>query len=194
LPCEELKKGYQSQSRLRQSRQLAEASGTPTILAWMASMEAEAYANLREEHMCLKVLGQAERLTDRSGVEEDAHKIKFDYARFAGYKGVCYLRLRQPDAALIALNEGNNTKYGALSVRQRSIHLVDSAAAHNQLGEIEEACRLATQALMMTDQTKSLLVTQRLLDFRQSIKKQWEASHPVEEFDTQLVLRGVLPA
>src|SRR6266487_2099275 len=179
---------------LQAARQLAGANGTPTILAWMASMEAEACANLHDEHASLKVLGQAERLTDHSRVEEDPHEIKFDHARFAGYKGVCYLRLQQPEAALIALNEGTNLTYGALSVRQQSILLADSAAAHNQLGEIEEACGLATQALMMTDQTKSLLVTQRLLDFRQSIKKQWESSQPVKEFDTQLVLRGVLPA
>jgi len=174
------------------ARKLVEPRGASAILAWIASMEAEAYANLHDEHACLQVLGQVERFMERSKNGEDHLEIKFDYARFVGYKGVCHLRLRQAEAALSALNEGV-TAVGTLSARQKSIIVADTAAAYTQQGEIEEACRLAIQALAMTDQTKSLLASQRILDVRREMN-QWKTSQPVKEFDTQLVLRGIFPS
>jgi transcriptional regulator with XRE-family HTH domain len=177
---------------LQAARQLAQSSGAPTTLAWIASMEAEAYANLNEERACFQTLGQAEHIAERLGNKEDPYGIKFDYARFLGYKGVCHLRLQQPAEALSALS-GIAGPSGAISSRQSSIVMTDLAAAYSQLGEVEEACKLATQALTKVDQTKSLLVIQRLLDVRHDMKP-WQTSPAVKELDKQLVLRGALPA
>jgi hypothetical protein len=107
-----------------------------------------------------------------------------------GYKGVCYLRLQQPEAALLALNEGVKL-IDSTSTRQKSIMIADSASAYGQQGEIEKACECAIQALTMTDQTKSQLVLQRLRDFRRDIKA-WENTKYVRDFDEQMTLRSIL--
>jgi tetratricopeptide (TPR) repeat protein len=176
---------------LQAAKRLAVTHSSSTILAWIASMEAEAHANLHDEHACLEVLTQAESLVGQLKREEDPYGIKFDYARFIGYRGVCHLRLQQPEDAISALQEGNNLTT-TLSARQRSIIVADSAAAYNQQGEVEEASRLLIQALTMTDRTKSLLATQRILDIRRDMM-QWGISQSVKELDNQLALRGILP-
>jgi transcriptional regulator with XRE-family HTH domain len=175
---------------LQEAQRLAAQHSTAIIRAWLASVEAEAYANLHDERNCLQTLKQAERIVEQVKTREDAYDVRFDYARLVGYKGVCHLRLHQPEAALLALNEGVKL-IDSTSTRQKSIMIADSASAYGQQGEIEKACECAIQALTMTDQTKSQLVLQRLRDFRRDIKM-WENTKYVRDFDEQMTLRSIL--
>lgn len=182
------KKPQEALPLLLSARRLAETYEMPAIFTWISAMEAEAYADLHDETCCFQSLRRAEQIVEQTGTKEDSHEIKFDYARFIGYKGLCYLRLQKPEVALSALNE--SAQLNTLSVRQRSIILTDSAAAYTQQGEIEEACSLSIQALSMTDHTKSSLVRQRLLNVRRDMVR-WENSQLIKEFDSQLALRGI---
>jgi transcriptional regulator with XRE-family HTH domain/tetratricopeptide (TPR) repeat protein len=173
---------------LRQAQELASQHCKATTRAWLASVEAEAQANLYDASACLRALKQAERFINPSETGDTPHEVRFDYARFLGYKGVCYLRLQQPNEALEALNEGAKL-IDSTSVRQRSIILADSAAAYAQKEEVEAACEQAIRALTLTDQTKSELVMLRLQDFRRIVKK-WETASYVKEFDEQMALRS----
>lgn len=175
---------------LQEAQRLSAQHSTAIIRAWLASVEAEAHANLHDKRNCLQTLKQAERTIEQVKAREDAYDVRFDYARFVGYKGVCHLRLQQPEAALVALNEGVNL-IDSTSTRQQSIIIADSASAYSQQGEIEKACECAIQALTMTDQTKSQLVLQRLRDFRRNIKA-WENTSYVRAFDEQMTLRSIL--
>jgi len=116
--------------------------------------------------------------------------VKFDYSRFLGYKGTCYLRLEKGSDALAALKEGASS-IDTSSVRQRSIILVDSADAYRQLRKIEEASKCAIQALELTDLTKSDLVLQRLLKVRDDMQP-WAKTKYVRDLDTQMALRAAL--
>jgi len=173
---------------LRQAQDLASRHDVATTRAWLASVEAEAQANLHDESACLRALKQSEHFLGLSAAGDTPHEVRFDYPRFLGYKGVCFLRLEQPDEALEALNEGAKL-IDSTSVRQQSIILVDSAAAYAQKAEVEVACERAIQALTLTDQTKSELVLLRLRDFRRIVKK-WETASYVKEFDEQMALRS----
>lgn len=175
---------------LRQAQDLASRNSAVTTRAWLASVEAEAQANLHDELACLRALKQAEHFLGLSAAGDTPHEVRFDYARLLGYKGICHIRLEQPDEALESLSEGAKLIDSA-SVRQRSIILVDSAAAYVQKTEVEIACEHAIQALTLTDQTKSELVMLRLHDFRRIVKK-WETASYVKDFDEQMALRTTL--
>lgn len=175
---------------LQEAQHLAAQHSTATIRAWLACIEAEAQANLRDKSACLHALGQAERIIGQAEIGESSHEVRFDYARFLGYKGICYLRLQQPGEALVTLNEAAK-RIDPTSLRQQSIIIVDSAAAYALQGEIEEAYKQAIKALMITDQTNSQLVLQRLRDFRRGVKVS-ETSSYVKEFDEQMALRTSL--
>lgn len=175
---------------LQEAQHLAAQHSTATIRAWLASIEAEAQAHLRDKSACLHALGQAERIIGQAEIGEGSHEVRFDYARFLGYKGICYLCLQQPGEALVTLNEAAKL-IDSTSLRQQSIIIVDSAAAYALQGEIDEACKQANKALMITDQTNSQLVLQRLRDFRHGVNVS-ETSSYVKEFDEQMALRTSL--
>jgi transcriptional regulator with XRE-family HTH domain len=172
---------------LYEAQQVATDHSSASVLAWLASVEAEAYAHLHNEEACLRSLAHSEHFLKHLVKEEDPYSIKFDYSRFVGYKGVCYLRLKQPELAITALTEGMNLT-NSLSPRQLSIIIADVAEAYRQQGQIEEACKLAIQALKMTDQTKSCLVLQRLRKIRLNLEP-CKTLQSVEEFDAHMRLQ-----
>lgn len=174
---------------LQEAQYLAERNCSPMTRAWLASVKAEAYANLYDTHACFESLKQAERLVEQIGLEstEDPYGMNFNYARLLGYKGVCYLRFQRPKFALTALDEAARV-IDTASIRQRSIILTDSAIAYVQRGDIQEACEYANQALRMTSRTRSELVMQRIRQFRSNIKSSWKTMNCVKDLDEQMAL------
>lgn len=183
-------KAQEALSYLQQAQRVASNRDMPTIHTWLAAVEAEAHAHLGNSSACLQVLDRAEGLVDFIAPEEETYGIHFDRSRLAGYKGVCFLRLQEPNLALVALKEA--TAFNAsLSLRQESIIVADSALAYAHLREVEEACKLASQALAMGFQTKSEIVTQRIRTLRDEVK-QWEALQPVKDLNTQMATYALL--
>ncbi len=103
-----------------------------------------------------------------------------------GFKGACYTRLKQPEAARTALKEDLASVDPARSIHN-TIVLVDLARTYIQQGEIEEACRHAQEALPIMVQLRSARVFQRLLDFRRVLEA-WKETESVKNLDQQMAM------
>ena len=172
---------------VQEARRLAHQSATTTTRAWLAAVEAEVQANMNKLDACTRSLEQAEIVTDRAlQPEEDPYKTTFSRPLLAGYKGVCYLRLKKPDMAQVILQEAL-AQPNSPSIYLQSSMLTDLATTYTQQGEIEEACRVATQAVTMTIYTRIPSMRQYLWDFRQQLER-WEHTQAVKDLDKQLRL------
>lgn len=173
---------------LEKSHQLAKLSKTNTTSAWLFAIEAEAYASINSssnQTACLKALDQAEQAINQTVTTTDPYKTGFNRSRLAGYKGVCFVRLNQPEAAISSLNEALSTA-GYASLRRRSRILTDIATAYVLQGEFEEGCNFAHQALDLTQQTKSAMVLQRIHKFRAHVEP-WKEVQAVKDLDQKLL-------
>jgi transcriptional regulator with XRE-family HTH domain len=175
---------------LQEAQEVAMRHSPPQINAWLASVEAEAQANLHNGSSCIQLLSRAERALESVVQDASPHEVKFDYSRLVGYKGTCYLHLQKTKEALSALDEGMKL-IDASSVRQRSIIFADAAAAYAHMGEVDAACSSATHALELNRLTKSSLVLQRLQKVR-AIMRPWEVTGIVKDFDAQMTLHATL--
>jgi len=126
-----------------------------------------------------KALEQAEAVSDQQLVGDDPLWTHFSLPSLAGYKGVCYVRLCHPlaqDALLEALTSLPSRK---------ATTLVDLANSYAQSGEVEESCKRAGQALVLTEQNKSVNTLQRVYDFRPALDT-WSTSQYVKDLDQQI--------
>ncbi len=165
-------------------------SATVTTRVWLAVMEAEAHANLvratptTSPVPCLKALERAEAVGSRPKMGDDPYGTCFSPSDLAAYKGVCYLRLHQPENAQavlhVALKETS-------SFRRAAIILTELAEAYVQQGEIEEACKQAGQALEITLQTKSLHCLRRIETLRPQLER-WTSTSYVQSLDDVLLM------
>ena len=160
------------------------ASRNAIIRCWLAALEAEGQARLRNATACMKALDLAEKITAHQTLGGDRYATGFNLSRLAGYKGACFVRLHQPTEALAALREAL-ALLNPQAIRRTSTLLTDMATAHVQQNEIEEACRLAHQALSMTIQTRSMSVLQRLGRLRRNLEP-WKTLPAVKDIDEQL--------
>ncbi|GHO47167.1 hypothetical protein [Ktedonospora formicarum] len=79
----------------------------------------------------------------------------------AGYEGACFVRLHQPRRALLALHQALS-QLDVKALRQQSTLLTDMGIAYAQQGNTQKAYDLASQALSITQQTKSRSVLERV--------------------------------
>ena len=176
---------------LEEAAQSALHSATPTARAWIAMMQAEAYANLGHADPCHRVIGHAEDVLAQARPGEDSLGTGFTYPTLVGYRGICYLRLREADptrrrdAELAQQSFEEALTAFVQPTRRRAILLSDLATALVYQNEVEEACRIATECLELADQTRSTRATQRLSEFQRSLA-QWRHEPCVKQFRKQL--------
>ena len=167
-------------------------STSDIIHAWLSAREAEVYASIGEALACTKALERAEISFERAqpgeatsfAFTEGAIEVHFTRMFLLGYKGTCYTRLGQPEAAQEALKEDLATMNPARTIH-KTIVLVDLARTFIQQGEIEEACRYVHEALDIMIHLKSSRVFQRILDFRRELKG-WKDTEHVKNLDQQI--------
>jgi Tfp pilus assembly protein PilF len=143
-------------------------------------------ASLGDATACQKALARAEEITQVAAGTSDPYWTGFDASRMASYKGACYLRLGQPAQALAAL-ERSMALMTTPSPRQTPRILANMATAHVLQGEIEEACRLASEVLAMTHQTHNDMMVLRLRRFQKTLDR-WQDTAAVRRFDEQFFL------
>jgi transcriptional regulator with XRE-family HTH domain len=168
------------------------AGQSPTIHYWIAAAEAEFHARMYAHapdpsisHASLQALEEAEHILDQS--DEDRYWTVFGPARWPAYKGACFRHLRRLEEAEAALLEALTTTNIDVPSGQ-AITLVDLGSVYAQQGEIEEACKRVTQALMITsNQTGSANTLQRVVDFRQELAP-WASSSDVQNLDEQIMV------
>lgn len=151
---------------------------------WLSAIEAEIHAGMGNEDACLRLLERQKSVTLPASLDDDRYATGFNPSRAAGYEGACFVRLHQPELALPALEQAL-AWCDPTSLRRQSTLIADIGTVHAQLGNPKEACRLLSQALAMTMQTKSLVVVQRVCKARNEMKR-WMQSAEVKTLDAQI--------
>lgn len=178
-------------SLLQEARRLfTRGPYTATVHAWLATQEAETWAMMHQEVLCLKALEMAERDTDTIISETDLYGTNFDRSLMSGFKGVCYLKLQKPEAAHKVLQDAISLALPSSS-RQKAIFFSDLAATFVQRKEPEEACSLLGNALDLVAHTKSTYVMQRLLVVRSDLEE-WVSSPVLSDWMSSFLLRRVM--
>jgi transcriptional regulator with XRE-family HTH domain/tetratricopeptide (TPR) repeat protein len=113
----------------------------PTIGARMATYEAVAYSSVGDRQQALGALGRADAASEH--IQADGEMFwplvfPFDVGRRARERGGCATRLKEPQMALAALDEGLQA-LGPGPSKRRALVLADLAENYVLTGEIEEA-------------------------------------------------------
>ncbi len=162
-----------------------------TRRAWLAAMEAKAYAGLGDARACFEALGRATDAIEHAGPPENRLGTDFfDVPRLLAFKGTCALLLRQPQAARAALAEGLALR-PLSDVKGRSLARLDLAAAHVQEREPEEAHATALEALAIPPQYRVGPILQRARQIQADLAP-WSDERPVRDLADQL--RAILAA
>jgi transcriptional regulator with XRE-family HTH domain len=175
-----LKKADKALPLIQEARRLAGRSSTVTIRTWLAAVEAEVQANLKDYTACFRALEYAEHVPPQYLPGEDPYVTMFSPSLFAGYKGVCHMQFGEPDVAYKVLSEAL-THLNAPSISRRCYILTDLASTCVQRKEIAEACTYVRQALALTVQAKSPALWQRINDVRQQLEA-WKDVQDVRDF------------
>jgi transcriptional regulator with XRE-family HTH domain len=151
---------------------------------WLSAIEAEIHAMLGNVESCQRSLERAKSVQLPASLADDIYATGFNPSRAAGYEGACYVRLRQPEHALPAL-ETAFSLCDPTALRRRSTLLADRGTVYAQLGEVQTACSLILEAVDMTAQTKSLVVLQRIYKGRSELDP-WKNSAEVKALDERV--------
>ncbi|MFC7327220.1 helix-turn-helix domain-containing protein [Marinactinospora rubrisoli] len=137
----------------------------PTARAWLACVRATGHAAIGDGPAAHRELGSADRAVAHTANREPPWPwvFPFDETKLAGYRALVAVRLRRPGDALAAFGEAARVPAGA---KQRAVLLVDLADAHADAGDVDEACRLASEALRIGAAFQSDRVISRVRRFR----------------------------
>jgi tetratricopeptide (TPR) repeat protein len=167
---------------LQEAQQLTVQS--PRVACWLAAVRAEVYAHLGDSEACVAALAIARTHASQASLGEDRYATGFNPSRLAGYEGACFVRLRQPDRALPALQQAL-ALLDPQAIRRQSTLFTDMGIAYAQQGNVLVACQLAIQALTITTQTKSLSVLERVRQVRKELEA-WKDTEEVKDLERQL--------
>ncbi|QOV38480.1 transcriptional regulator [Streptomyces ferrugineus] len=131
---------------------------------WVASVQAEAYAGLRDFDECERALDEAQRVDDLTGPIHNGGWLRFDGSRLAEERGARYLQLGRLDLAESTLQSALNSEAlsKGMSFRRRGAVLTDLAAIGAKRRDVEQAVTYAREALRLAQQSGSGYVARRL--------------------------------
>jgi tetratricopeptide (TPR) repeat protein len=160
-------------------------TATPATASWLATVQAEVWATLGVRTAAEQALERGENLLGKPGAgEEPPWMYHYGQAGFASAAGTCYLLLKLPEPSRTALDTAI-TLSRAQEVREQAIHLTRLASTYVPEGEIEQACRIARDAVVIAEETRSTRALRRLAQFREQLRE-WDHIEPVENLDEQL--------
>jgi tetratricopeptide (TPR) repeat protein len=170
----------------------ATVDANPTTRAWLVGLEAEAHALAGNEAASLRALDHAETIVSGAGEEDAACRPRaafFDRARLVGERGVALARLGRPADARQMLEAAlGSLDPDMIKIRPRLLSAL--ATAHVHEGNIEEACRIGSDALALADRQQVMTNLQDVRRLRIDLQP-WHDTHPVRELDDHLVAVGV---
>lgn len=129
----------------RAAGRVAADAGVEAIRAEAAVLEAQGYAVAGDERACATALDRAERTLDRADRGSDPQWLRyFDEAYLSAKFGHCFVALGRGELArrFAARSLEMNKRF----VRGGQFNMALLARAHAQVGEIEEAAVMGTQA------------------------------------------------
>jgi transcriptional regulator with XRE-family HTH domain len=159
----------------------------PRVNAWVASVEAEAYAHLAQESSSRAALERAHQAMGRASPDdlEPAWIDFFDEARLAGYEGACLVRLEDAHAALAVLGRATRISDSAFTKYHSEI-AADLAGAHVLQGSVDESCRQLALAFQFANPVGYRDGLRRISHVRQQLQPHRDAA-AVREHDELLV-------
>jgi tetratricopeptide (TPR) repeat protein len=130
---------------------------------WVFSVQAQALAGLGQLAACQRALDAAEQVRELSDDSSNGGWLRFDGSRLAEERGGCYVQLRRPDLAEIALSDALRPD---LSVRRRASVLTDLAMVRLQRGDVDQLTSHAQAALDIAVRTGSGFVSRKLQELQ----------------------------
>jgi tetratricopeptide (TPR) repeat protein len=182
---------------LQQAIQLTQVTVTGKTQAWALMMEAEALAIIPgKKDACLSVLHKIEEVSqthllpqDDGPNRDDRKWTSFNEASQKGYKGACLLHVHEPEQAQVLLQEALD-KLGSGPTKRRSLILTNLAETYLQSRDVEQACKLATEALIGAAQAQSARSLQRLKNFQRQLGP-WQEVGCVRQFNNAMKMVAV---
>ncbi len=144
-------------------------SSTPRIKTMLATRLARAHAGLHNADECLRSLDEMRTAFGNAGQQEEPLWISYvDAVEVAAQEGACYLDLGMATEAGAALTRALDllAENAPHRVRDRVHYLVRSARCYLLQGEIDQACKLAIESVMLSEAIGSARVFERLGEFR----------------------------
>ncbi|USY23282.1 helix-turn-helix transcriptional regulator [Nocardiopsis exhalans] len=159
-------------------------SAHPTARAWLACIGALAHAGIGDRVAAARAIRHAEREIVRPDNAEPPWPwvFAFDEAKVAGYRALVGVRLRSPHEARAAFAEA--VAPSPRNVKQSALLKVELASTHAEAGDIDEAFRLAQEALTTGVRFDSERVVSRVRSFRKRYRG--PRAHCVEDLDNRL--------
>lgn len=150
---------------------------------WVAVVQAQAHAGLGDPAACERALDAAEEVTQLNGQVHTGGWLRFEGSRLAEERGRCYVELRRPELAEIALT---NALKQDLSIRRRGSVLADLAVVGMQLRDVDQLVMYGNAALDTARQTGSAgYLGRKLHSLRPQLKPFLADSH-VRHLDRQI--------
>ncbi|TDQ45757.1 helix-turn-helix domain-containing protein [Actinorugispora endophytica] len=142
----------------------------PTARAWLSCVCALGHAGMGDTSAAHRELAHAESAVGR--VDNTAPPwpwvFAFDEAKVAGYRALAAVRLHQPNEARSAFYEAfGRARPGP---KQGALLMVELASAHADAGDVDEAFRLASEALRTGAAYRSEKVVSRVRRFRREYR------------------------
>lgn len=129
-------------------------------------MEARALARTGDVRACEAALNAATKALESRNSDDEPEWISyFDEAELAAEAAHCF---RDVDSARQAVAHAENAMSGS-HVRSDFFATMVLADAHLRAGDVEEACRVALDALDLGEQLKSARCVSYLAEFRQNL-------------------------
>ncbi|MEV5779932.1 hypothetical protein AB0L42_02780 [Streptomyces sp. NPDC052287] len=155
---------------------------TPTLRAQFHAMEARALARTGDVRACEAALSAATKALEGRNTDDEPEWISyFDEAELAAEAAHCF---RDVNSARQAVAHAENAMSGN-HVRSDFFATMVLADAHLRAGDIEEACRVALDALDLGEQLKSARCVSYLAEFRQNLTAAGDSAH-VHAFTEQV--------
>src|SRR5579885_1192915 len=180
-------------SSIQRARSLAERHSTPMIQGWLAAIEAEIRAHLSQADRCLQALEHAEVFDNQRSSPLEDYLVRFDRSLLEGYQGVCFRALSRPehDQSLLFLQKAQDSLREALVsldprfFQRKPTLLADLAIVSIYRQDIDEACRLISQAAALATHLHLQKVIERIIALREPLRR-WKDLASVQTLDAHL--------
>jgi tetratricopeptide (TPR) repeat protein len=135
---------------------------------WVASVRAEAYANLGDLDACERAMDTAQEVAGLPAPVHNSGWLRFDGSRLAEERGARYVQLGRLDLAEAALKSAldSGPLKSGMSFRRRGVVLADLAAIGAKRHDTEQLLTYGSEALRLARQSGSGYVARRLQTLR----------------------------
>ncbi|MGH3778908.1 MAG: helix-turn-helix domain-containing protein [Pseudonocardiaceae bacterium] len=166
----------------------AQADASPATRSWMACLEAEAHVMAGDERAALTALDRAESILEHASGDDPIQRRPrisfFDHARLLGERGVAMARLGRAEPAQAILTDAMSSLDPTMTkIRPRL--LAELASSAIQRGDIDTACRHASDALVMAADLQVQPNLQDVYRIRRDLNL-WADTTPVRDLDRRL--------